>query len=197
LFPIVPEFYKAAAANKAAPIKPNPIPTFSLAPVVAEGVAAVPAAVELDASVTVVALELAVDEAELSELAEAEEEEDAEDAEDADVTEAVDSEDEDEEAEVAVAPVPVELRTPERREPTDPSATQVPATDLVISYAPTIPVSQQNPFPSYPIHKLQEESAHLGEPSTSPRQSLAFSVSVKLNIWGSENKQLEQQAATS
>jgi hypothetical protein len=119
-------------------------------------------------------------EAELSDL---DDDSEAEETEAADVTDAEEAADEDEAAaEVAAAPVPVDVRTAVRRDPTSPLATQVPATFLLISYAPTIPVSQQNPFPLYPLHKLQEESAHLGEPSTSPRQSLAVDMVSKVHF---------------
>ena len=66
-------------------------------------------------------------EAELSDLEDSE-------ADAADVTDAEEAEDEDEAAaEVAAAPVPVEVKTAVRRDPTSPLATQVPATDLLIS----------------------------------------------------------------
>jgi len=70
-------------------------------------------------------------EAELSDF-EADSEEDETDA--AEVTDADEADDEDEAtAEVAAAPVPVEVKTAVRREPTSPDATQVPATVWLIS----------------------------------------------------------------
>ena len=128
--------YKAAAAKNAAPIKPNPIPTFSAPlPVAAadeEDEVADPVleAPEDDAPVEV-AVVLADAFEEVVELSDLEEDSEADAA---DVTDAEEAEDEDEAAaEVAAAPVPVEVKTAVRRDPTSPLATQVPATDLLIS----------------------------------------------------------------
>lgn len=52
------------------------------------------------------------------------------------------------EAGVASAPIPVEVSTAERRDPTFSPETHVPATLLLMSYTPTSPASQQNPLPS-------------------------------------------------
>jgi hypothetical protein len=134
----------------------------------------------LDAPVDVAPVEMAVVladaseevfETELSDLEDDSAEDLAEAAEE--VEEADEADEDDEAAEVAAAPVPLYVRTAVWREPTSPLATHVPATDLLVSYAPTIPASQQNPLPIYPAYKFQDESAHLGAPSTSPRQSLA------------------------
>lgn len=70
-------------------------------------------------------------EAELSDDLEADPDEDETDA--AEVTDADEAFEELEAAAVEAAPVPVEVRTAVRRDPTSPDATQVPATLAVIS----------------------------------------------------------------
>jgi hypothetical protein len=131
---LVEIIHKAAAAKNTAPINPNPMPTFSAPLAVAaadeEDEVADPVLEAPDDAPVEVAVVLADAfeevEAELSDLEDSE-------ADAADVTDA-EAEDEDEAAaEVAAAPVPVEVKTAVRRDPTSPLATQVPATDLLIS----------------------------------------------------------------
>jgi hypothetical protein len=130
---LVEIIHKAAAAKNTAPINPNPMPTFS-APLavaaadeedeVADSVLEAPD--DAPVEVAVVLADAFEVEAELSDLEDSE-------ADAADVTDA-EAEDEDEAAaEVAAAPVPVEVKTAVRRDTTSPLATQVPATDLLIS----------------------------------------------------------------
>lgn len=133
------DIYKAAAAKNAAPISPKPIPAFS-APFavtaadvdddVADPVLDAP---DDDAPVEVVVLAAEAFEDVEAELADVDDESDeAEEAEAPDVTDAEEADDEDEAAaEVAAAPVPVDVRTADLRDPT--LATQVPATVLLES----------------------------------------------------------------
>jgi hypothetical protein len=63
-------------------------------------------------------------------------------------------------AAVDCPPLPVEVRIAVRRFPMLLLATHLPATFWLVSYAPTSPAWQQNPFPSYPTQRFHEESAH-------------------------------------
>jgi len=84
---------------------------------------------------------------------------------------AVDEADEDAELAdlVGAAPNPDLVRKAVDWEPTLPLSTQ-PTVLAWVSTTPTLPTSQQKPFPSLPMNRFQDESAQSGAPSTAPTQ---------------------------